>query len=556
MADSDYRAWVEVLPDFSQFNARVGDAVIGGMGRAGEKGSEEMGEGLIAGVGKFAGPLIVALGALAIGAAIAGQVKAGIDAGIEYSKQAVAAAADLEQSQGAVEAVFKSSAGQIKAWGEQSAETVGLSKNDYFELSTVIGAQLKNLGVPIDEVAGQTNNLVELGADLSAQFGGSTSDAVSALSSLLRGERDPIERYGVSIKEADVAAEKAAMGLGGLTGEADKQAGIFATLEILSRQTADAQGTFAKESDTLLGSQQRLDAALEDVTARFGQELLPIITDVMTFVRDELLPIWEALNDTMGPALQTALSMNWESLKLLWDELSRLFEVLLPEGVNILTLLAAAIITVALMLSFGIEVIAAYAAAWADFFAFLRGDITLDELVSNSNQRMQDLVTNFNTRIDEAGNALSRINDIANGLSDASYLAGLGITSRLADGLTDGTPAAEQAMYHAMEQVGLYLPRSPAKRGPFSGSGWDNIKHSGEAILGQLASGMGHIDVPLSASIKGTSPVVGLAAAAADGLTSRGAPTVEQNITLQDMDPVVMGTVLGRELASRLRRQG
>lgn len=194
--------------------------------------------------------------------------------------KAVKSASELEQNMGAMESVFKSSAGQMTKWATTAASTVGLAKSEYAGLATVLGSQLKNMGVAQAQLGGQTDKLIGLGADLAAQFGGSTSDAVSALSSLLRGERDPIERYGVSINEAAVKAKMAEMGLSGLTGEAEKNAKLSATLALLYDQTADAAGAFARESTTLAGAQQRLAAGAENLYATLGTSLLPAVTAV------------------------------------------------------------------------------------------------------------------------------------------------------------------------------------------------------------------------------------------------------------------------------------
>jgi len=194
--------------------------------------------------------------------------------------KSVKSANALEQSLGGLRAVFGDSAGQMEQWANTAANSVGLAKSEYAQLSTILGAQLKNMGVSMDKLGEQTNDLVVLGADLAATFGGTTADAVSALSSLLRGERDPIERYGVSLKQADINARLAAKGMSGLTGEALKQATSLVTLELLYEQTADAQGQFARESTTLAGAQQRLKAGLENLSATFGTALLPAVTAV------------------------------------------------------------------------------------------------------------------------------------------------------------------------------------------------------------------------------------------------------------------------------------
>lgn len=210
-------------------------------------------------------------------AAVTAVVAAGVTAlGIKATKSA----SELEQNLGAMASVFKDSNGQMLKWAQGAASAVGLAKSEYAGLATVLGAQLKNMGVSQDQLGDQTNKLIGLGSDLAAQFGGSTSDAVSALSSLLRGERDPIERYGVSINEAAVKAKMAEMGLAGLTGEAEKNAKLSATLALLYAQTADAQGAFSRESTTLAGAQQRLAAGTENLYATLGTALLPAVTAV------------------------------------------------------------------------------------------------------------------------------------------------------------------------------------------------------------------------------------------------------------------------------------
>lgn len=87
--------------------------------------------GIGAGIGKLIGPAIAAVGVAEVGRGMADIVnKAG----------------QLEQSVGAIDSVFKESAGQMHAWADSAATSVGLSKNEFNELGTLIGAQLKNGG--------------------------------------------------------------------------------------------------------------------------------------------------------------------------------------------------------------------------------------------------------------------------------------------------------------------------------------------------------------------------------------------------------------------------
>lgn len=219
----------------------------------------------------------------------------------------VKAASDAQQSLGATESVFGKYADKVVAKSNQAANAVGLSANEYRELNNVTGAMLKSSGTPLSKIAGLTDKLTGRAADLAATFGGSTADAVSAVSSLLRGEADPIERYGVSIKQSDVNARLAADGLGELTGEAKKQAEAQARLTLLYEQSASAQGQFARENNTLAGQQQRASAGFENLKTTIGTAFLPTLTSATGVLNTSLLPAMQNLAEKYAPLLAARL---------------------------------------------------------------------------------------------------------------------------------------------------------------------------------------------------------------------------------------------------------
>lgn len=212
-------------------------------------------------------------------AAVAGGVVLGL------AGKAVQAASNLEQAAGAVDSVFQGQAEAVHRLGENAATAVGLSSRAYQESAAVLGAQLQNLGFAGDQLVGTTDGLIALGADLAATFGGTTQDAVNALSAAFRGERDPIERYGVSIKQTQVNAWLAANGMSGLEGAAKSAAEAQATHALILEQTGSAQGQFAREADTLATQQQKASAALEDSAAAIGANLLPVIANLAGHLR-------------------------------------------------------------------------------------------------------------------------------------------------------------------------------------------------------------------------------------------------------------------------------
>jgi hypothetical protein len=251
------------------------------------------------GIGKLAGPALGALGALAL-----------------LGGGAAAAASDTEQAFGALESVYKDNADAAKAMAKSASTDVGLAASEYAQIAAILGAQLKNAGTAADDLAPAADNLIRLGADLAATFGGTTADAVAAVSSLLRGERDPIEKYGVAIKQADVNARLAAQGLDKLEGEAKRTAEAQATLALLTEQTADAQGAFARESDTAAHATQVAEASWKDAGAAIGQALLPVVVLLSGALADvakwagENAPLIQAVAVVVGILATAILAVN------------------------------------------------------------------------------------------------------------------------------------------------------------------------------------------------------------------------------------------------------
>lgn len=256
-----------------------------------------------------------------------------------------------EQSVGAVDSVFKEHAKQMHDWSESAATAVGVSANEYRELGTLLGAQLKNAKTPMDELAGKTNDLIKTGSDLASMFGGSTAEAVEALSSALKGEMDPIEKYGISLNEtalkavalenglieAEVDAVKVAartekMELAQMkynaalakygkdsvqakaasvalkTAEAqlaDAQAGKIPALDgttkamavqlAITQQSKDALGNFASESDTFAHKQQVAAAQWEDLKIKIGNLFLPALSGAMGFISSTAIPVVDGM---------------------------------------------------------------------------------------------------------------------------------------------------------------------------------------------------------------------------------------------------------------------
>ena len=218
----------------------------------------------------------------------------GLFAGVQlfdFGRDAIFKAGDIEQSIGAVDAVFKGSAERMHEYAATASSTVGISTNAYNELAAKLGASLKNGGTSIDELGEKTNGLIQLGADLSSLYGGTTAEAIDAISAALRGETDPIERYGISLNDAALTAKGLELGIKKVGGSFSTQEKQLLTQALLFEQSTDAQGNFSRESDTFAHKMQVASARMEDMKTKIGSALLPTVVNLMDAFGEKLNPV-------------------------------------------------------------------------------------------------------------------------------------------------------------------------------------------------------------------------------------------------------------------------
>jgi hypothetical protein len=231
---------------------------------------------------------------------------AGVLAGLAgLGKQAFDAASDLQQTTGSINAVFGDWALDIEQSAQSAAKAVGLSTSAYEEMAAVIGSQLKNAGMSVGDATAKTQALIKTGADMAAVFGGTAADAVEALSSALKGEMDPIERYGVSLNQSAIDAQKAADGNDKLTGAADKAAQTQAILELITKQTSQTTGQWSDQMGTAAEQTQIASAQWDNAAAKLGEQLLPVVTSITGKLSD--LATWVGQNKGLVTGLAIAV---------------------------------------------------------------------------------------------------------------------------------------------------------------------------------------------------------------------------------------------------------
>lgn len=251
---------------------------------------------------------------LAISASITG-VAIGI---ASFAKKSINDSINLGESINAMRVTFGEAGKEITEFAKTSATEVGLSMRQLNEAVVPLGAQLMNVGVSAEDAASKSLDLTKRAADLASVFNVELDEALVAVQAGLRGQTEPLTKFGVGLFDANVKQHALAEGIIETDREMTQQEKTLARLSLFFKQTEKTQGDFKNTSDDAANKTRILTAELEDQRAELGKELIPIQMEWLKFMRGDLIPF---LDRTVLPALKD-MSTGVDVVSDAWDNMT------------------------------------------------------------------------------------------------------------------------------------------------------------------------------------------------------------------------------------------
>jgi hypothetical protein len=209
--------------------------------------------------------------------------KGGLAAGVGLTTLGVVSvknASNLEEQINKTTVVFRGSEKQILKWAKTTAGSFGISNRAALEAAGTFGNMLVPMGASRKEAAKTSMQFVELASDMASFNNASPEETLDALRAGLAGETEPLRRFGVFLNETRIKQVALNMGLYDGKGAIDAHAKALATQKIIMKDTADAQGDFARTSGSVANQQRIMKAEAEDLSAQLGKHLLPAVAKV------------------------------------------------------------------------------------------------------------------------------------------------------------------------------------------------------------------------------------------------------------------------------------
>lgn len=238
--------------------------------------------GLVGGLKEKLGGIATGLAGigLAVGAEQIGQ----------FLRSSIDAASDLNETISKTNVIFGRNAAAMKKWAKGAASNLGLSTQQALDYASGLGDMFTQIGFTGTAAATNSRKVVQLATDLGSFNNLPTADVVEALNGAFRGEYDSLQRVIPNISAARVEqvalAQTGKKSASSLTAQEKAQA----TLAIVTKDGARAQGDFKRTASGAANQQKILSAQVENQRAKIGKLLLPVYIKLQKVLIASVIP--------------------------------------------------------------------------------------------------------------------------------------------------------------------------------------------------------------------------------------------------------------------------
>jgi hypothetical protein len=256
-----------------------------------------------------------------------------------FAKESVMAASNMAESLSKVNVVFGEGAAEVIKFGQSAAQNMGISNQAALEAAGTYGNLFQAFGLGQGEAQKMSTSLVQLAADMASFNNTSVDQAITALRSGLSGETEPLKRFGVALSEVRLKEEALRMGLiKTMSGTLPVAIKSQAAYSLILKDTALAQGDYARTADGTANTMKTLQAKMQDAKVALGDALMPAFRGLLA-VLNLLVPVLTKIGDFfkknfdyiqalgIGVGVATAAFVTYKTVMIAVTTASKLFAV-------------------------------------------------------------------------------------------------------------------------------------------------------------------------------------------------------------------------------------
>lgn len=248
---------------------------------------------------------------------------------IELGKQAVEVASDLNEVQNVVDTTFGDGASRIDEWAKGAAEAFGESELQAKQFTSTMGAMLKSMGLGQQEMEDMSISLAGLAGDMASFYNLDPTEAFEKLRAGISGETEPLKQLGINMSVVNLEAYALSQGITTAYEKMSQAEQATLRYQYIMQATADAQGDFAKTSDSYANQVRILQLEIQTLAAEIGNGLMPIAQELVSWAREGVSWFTEYADGISGFA-QTIMDAIAPVVENIVPRLANLLEAIAP----------------------------------------------------------------------------------------------------------------------------------------------------------------------------------------------------------------------------------
>lgn len=408
--------------------------------------------------------------------------------------ESLMAGADLQQSLGGVETLFKDSADIVIANAEQAYKTAGMSANAYMETVTGFSASLlQGLGGDTEKAASIADMALTDMADNANKMGTSMESIQNAYQGFAKQNYTMLDNLKLGYGGTKTEMERLLADAQKLTGveyDISNLADVYSAIHAIQGELGITGTTALEASETISGSLSSMKAAFSDVLANLalGRDLEPSLNALaetaVTFLTGNLIPaIWNIISALPGALVTFVNALIPENMQeIVSNGISQLssfmsdsLPVILENGKQAIT-----------EFSYGFQSgFPDFLSSAADLLGQLLESVisALPEILSSGAEIIGHMLSGFLQGVPDflstAGELLNQLLDSVLSALPDMLASGVSLIGQLAEGLINNLPAVIQSaasiLAKLLATIASHLP---------------DLLEQGIALIGKLAAGL------------------------------------------------------------------
>lgn len=203
---------------------------------------------------------------------------------VNFGKQAVEIASDIEEVQNVVDVAFGDMAYKMEEFADKAIQTYGISKLVAKQTGSTYMSMARGMGLAMDTATDMSLSLTALSADMASFYNVEQDVARTALNSVFTGETETLKRYGIVMTQTNLDAFALSQGITKSYQSMSQAEKVQLRYNYVMAQTSLAQGDFARTSNSWANQVRILKENWKEFLSVVGTGLINVLTPLLSLL--------------------------------------------------------------------------------------------------------------------------------------------------------------------------------------------------------------------------------------------------------------------------------